>query len=48
MTIVDLIEQEFKCTTTGKLWKGRFIQRNPDFTQITPIEYKGFRGYRYF
>jgi hypothetical protein len=41
-------EKEFKCESTGKKWKGKFIQRKPDFHKINPIEYKGFQGYRYF
>ena len=48
MKIVGMVEKEFKCETTGKIWKGRFIQRNGDFHKITPIPMKGFQGFKYF
>lgn len=38
----------FDCTTTGKHWDGIFIQRTGKFTKLeNPIEFKGFRGFRY-
>ena len=47
MTIVGFDEKEFNCDTTGKLWKGKFIQRSGKFNEIEPIPYKGFQGFRY-
>ena len=47
MKIVGLTENEFVCTTTGKKWKGKFIQRSGEFHRIDPITYKGFQGFRY-
>lgn len=41
-------EKEFQCTTTGNMWKGKFIERTGKFYNITPIPYKGFQGFRYF
>lgn len=39
---------EFACTTTGREWRGRFIQRTGRFTYITPVPMKGFQGFRYW
>ena len=39
---------DFTCTTTGKGWKGKFLQRTGPFHKITPIPYKGFQGFRYY
>ncbi len=47
MKITGLTENEFTCTTTGKKWKGKFIQRSGKFNNIEPIPYKGFQGFRY-
>ena len=42
-------EKEFVCTTTGKRWTGRFIERTGRFHYIEEkIPYKGFQGWRYF
>lgn len=48
MSISGLQEDDFECTTTGKKWKGKFIQRSGKFNYIDPIPMKGFQGYRYF
>ncbi|MEK6829560.1 MAG: hypothetical protein AABY15_05570 [Nanoarchaeota archaeon] len=48
MEIVGLSEEDFVCTTTGKSWKGKFIQRSGPFHKIEPIPMKGFQGFRYF
>ncbi len=40
--------KEFDCTTTGKNWKGNFIQRSGPFHKIEPIPMKGFMGWRYY
>lgn len=48
MEIVGLKEQEFTCTTTGKLWKGKFIQRSGSFNKIDKVPMKGFQGFRYY
>lgn len=39
----------FKCSTTGNVWPaGNYIGRSGRFYQMNnPIEYKGFRGFRY-
>lgn len=47
MKIVGMDEKEFTCETTGKTWKGKFIQRSGPFHYIPPIEMKGFQGFRY-
>jgi hypothetical protein len=41
-------EKNFDCTTTGKAWKGKFIERSGPFHKIEPIQMKGFQGFRYF
>jgi len=46
--ISGLSEKEFKCTTTGNIWKGKFIERTGKFYKIDPITMKGFQGFRYF
>jgi len=48
MIIYGLEEKDFICTTTGKHWKGKFIQRTGDFYKINPVPYKGFQGFRYY
>lgn len=48
MKISGLVEQEFTCSTTGKNWKGKFIQRTGKLNKINPIPMKGFRGFRYY
>ena len=48
MEIVGFEEKEFDCTTTGKEWSGKFIQRSGPFHEIDPkIPMEGFRGFRY-
>lgn len=47
MKIVGLSEDEFTCEITGKVWKGKFVQRSGPFHYITPIDMKGFQGFRY-
>jgi hypothetical protein len=47
MEIVGLSEKEFNCSTTGKNWKGKFIERSGPFHKISPIPMKGFQGFRY-
>ena len=38
----------FKCTTTGENWEGKFIQRTGKFYYLNDkIPYKGFQGWRY-
>lgn len=48
MEIVGLSEENFICSTTGREWKGKFIQRSGPFHEIDPIPMKGFQGFRYF
>jgi len=49
MYVSGLSEREFKCSTTGKDWKGKFIERTGKFYPLkNPIKMKGFQGYRYF
>lgn len=48
MKIVGLSEKDFECTTTGKKWRGKFIERSGEFHYIEPIPMKGFQGFRYF
>ena len=48
MKIVGFEEKEFICNTTGKKWKGKFIQRSGPLNYINPkIPMNGFRGFRY-
>jgi hypothetical protein len=46
--ISGMSEKDFQCTTTGNLWKGKFIERTGKFHKINPIPYKGFQGFRYY
>jgi hypothetical protein len=48
MEIVGLSEDNFTCTTTGRKWQGKFIQRSGPFHEIEPKLMKGFQGFRYF
>ncbi len=45
--ISGMSEKEFQCTTTGNMWKGKFIERTGKFNKIEPIPMKGFQGFRY-
>ncbi len=45
--ISGMSEKEFQCTTTGNIWKGKFIERTCKFYEIEPISMKGFQGFRY-
>jgi hypothetical protein len=47
-TFVGIYKGEFTCTTTGKDWKGGFIQRSGPFHYLKqPIPCNGFRGFKY-
>lgn len=48
MVISGLSEKDFTCTTTGKEWVGKFIERTGKFYPITPVPMKGFQGFRYY
>lgn len=49
MEIVGFTEKEFKCTTTSKEWKGKFIERSGPFHYLVEkLPMKGFQGFRYF
>lgn len=49
MEISKLSEKEFECTTTGKTWKGKFVERSGKFNKLDePIPMTGFRGFKYF
>lgn len=48
MKITGLVNNDFTCSTTGKQWSGKFIQRSGKFNKLeNPIPMKGFQGYRY-
>lgn len=49
MRIAGMSEKTFPCTTTGKEWTGRFIERSGKFHYLDePVPMKGFQGFRYF
>lgn len=49
MRISGFYEGKFRCTTTGRIWRGKFIERTGHFTRLEePIPYLGFQGWRYF
>lgn len=49
MSIAGLSEKQFKCSTTGKTWDGKFIERSGPFHYLKEkIPMKGFQGFRYF
>lgn len=49
MEIVGFSEKDFSCTTTGKKWRGKFVERSGPFHYIEEnLPYKGFQGFRYF
>lgn len=47
MKIVGMKEKDFTCSTTGKKWSGKFIERSGPFHKISPTPMKGFQGFRY-
>lgn len=48
MFISGLTTKSFTCSTTGKKWDGKFIERSGKFFSIIPIPMKGFQGFKYF
>lgn len=48
MLITGMAEKSFTCSTTGRQWSGKFIERSGKFHDIEPIKMAGFRGFRYF
>lgn len=48
MYIFGFSKKEFTCSTTGKKYEGKFIERSGHFYKIDPIPMKGFQGFRYF
>lgn len=48
MKFSGVCSKEFICTTTGRPWKGNFIQRTGRFHYIDPIPCRGFQGFRYY
>lgn len=49
MFISGLSTKKFTCTTTGKVWAGKFIERTGKYYPlIRPISMTGFQGFRYF
>lgn len=49
MFVTGMVEKEMICSTTGKEWKGKFIQRSGEFYKLgKPIPMKGFQGFRYY
>ena len=48
MLISGMSEKSFTCSTTGKYWDGKFIERTGKFYDIEPVKISGFRGFRYF
>lgn len=47
MFISGFSEKTFKCTTTGNIMSGKFIERTGKFYKINPIQHNGFRGFKY-
>ena len=46
--ICGLSSDDFDCTTTGRDWSGKFIQRSGKLHILkNRIPYKGFQGFRY-
>lgn len=40
---------KFDCTTTGREWSGKFIQRSGPFHYLSnPRDFRGFQGWRYY
>ena len=49
MKIIGFAEKNFICTTTGKQYNGKFIERSGPFHYLDiQIPMKGFQGFRYF
>lgn len=48
MKIVGVSHKDFVCSTTGKHWKGNFVERSGEFHYIDPTPMKGFQGFRYY
>lgn len=50
MKVVGFIDGgSFSCTTTGKGWNGKFIQRSGPFHYLSnPRDFRGFQGWRYY
>lgn len=49
MKIMGFSEKKFTCTTTGRDFNGKFIERSGPFHYIDKkIPMRGFQGFRYF
>lgn len=48
MIISGFSSKKFTCSTTGKEWEGKFIERTGDFFPINSIKMIGFQGFRYY
>ncbi len=49
MKISGFVEHAFTCSTTGKEWEGKFIQRTGKLEKVLGrVPMKGFQGWRYF
>ena len=49
MRVSGMSEKTFRCSTTGKTWSGKFIERSGPFHyRDEEIPMKGFQGFRYF
>lgn len=49
MTISGFFKGEFTCSTTGRKWSGKFIERTGVFHRIGDyIPHSGFQGWRYY
>lgn len=48
MLISGLSKGRFKCSTTGTIWEGKFIDRTGEFHATNIAGQKGFQGWRYF
>lgn len=45
--IAGFSEKKFTCTTTGKVYEGKFIERTGKLYHVNCQLMKGFRGFRY-
>jgi len=48
MIISGFSSKPFTCTTTGKKYKGNFIQRTGKFYKVEEKPFRSFRSFRYF
>lgn len=47
MEITGMTDKQFTCSTTGRKWHGKFVERSGKFHPVDGPAMRGFQGFRY-